>query len=202
MTKKLYCRHLKVDVKKVQTTYNKVSGSRRKPPAVEVSKFGRAKTNTEAAEEWQAFFLEQGLRPEQPWITTGTNEELGLIFIYAAQKTDLGAIEVKLDPKTGLYATHFGAAFKESPALRPEGKVEAQYEPSLDKEGKPCLALKITGAAAKRAGAADPEEMAARAEVEAAKAEAKAAARKRIAAAKQVRAKKPEVSGGDAPPAQ
>ena len=62
-----------------------------------VNRHGRAETNTEAAEEWAAFFSGEGIDALQPWMTTQTNEELGLILLYAATKTEEGAIEVKFD---------------------------------------------------------------------------------------------------------
>jgi hypothetical protein len=71
--------------------------ARRHPPAVTVNRHGRAETNTEAAEEWAAFFSGEGIDALQPWMTTQTNEELGLILLYAATKTEEGAIEVKFD---------------------------------------------------------------------------------------------------------
>lgn len=184
VTKKLNYEQLNVDVQKVQTTYDTYTMARRNPPSAEITRYGRTRTNVEGAEEWRTFFEDQGIDPVQPWITTGTNKALGLIFIYAASKTDAGAMEVKWDPDARIYTTHLGAAMKECPAVRPVTTVQAQWKPGLDKEGKPCLVINIKGAKPKRAGAADDETLAVRAEEEAAKKAAKAAARERIAAAK------------------
>lgn len=185
MTKQLTYVPLKVDVQKVETVFDRSGGSRRLPPWVTINRYGRAYTNVEGGLEWRAFFVDQGVNPDQPWITTGTNGQQGLIMMYAAQATDLGAIEVKLDRTNQTYSTHFGAAMQQCPEVRPTTVVEARWEPSLDKDGKPCLAINVKAAIPKRRGAADPEEMAARAEEEAAKRAAKEAARKRTAAAKQ-----------------
>jgi hypothetical protein len=184
VTKKLNYEQLNVDVQKVETTYDTFSLARRNPPSTVINRYGRARTNVEGAEEWWAFFEDQQVDPIQPWITTGTNKELGLVFMYAASKTDPGAIEVKWDPDNRTYATHFGSALKECPSLRPVTTVEAQWKPGVDKEGKPCLVINVKGAKTKRAGAADDETLAERAEAEAAQKAAKAAARERIAAAK------------------
>jgi hypothetical protein len=95
VTKKLNYEQLNVDVQKVETTYDTFSLARRNPPSTVINRYGRARTNVEGAEEWWAFFEDQQVDPIQPWITTGTNKELGLVFMYAASKTDPGAIEVK-----------------------------------------------------------------------------------------------------------
>lgn len=184
MTKKLNYVQVNVDVKKVETTYDTFSLARRNPPSVAINRYGRARTNVEGAEEWRTFFEDQEIDPVQPWVTTGINKAQGLIFMYPAAKTDAGAIEVKWDPDDRVYTTHFGAAMKEYPSVRPVTTVEAQWKPGLDKEGKACLIINVKAARAKRAGAAAAETLAARAEGEAAKKEAKAAARERIAAAK------------------
>jgi hypothetical protein len=184
VTKKLTYEQLNVDVQKVETTYDTYSLARRDPPSADINRYGRARTNVEGAEEWRIFFEDQRIDPVQPWITTGTNKALGLIFMYAASKTDAGAIEVKWDPTARVYSTHFGSTMKECPAVRPVTTVQAQWKAGLDKAGKPCLVINIKGAKPKRAGAADDEKLAARAEEEAARKAAKAAARERIAAAK------------------
>ncbi|MDF2626499.1 MAG: hypothetical protein K0R39_330 [Symbiobacteriaceae bacterium] len=198
MTKKLYYRKVNVDVQKVQTTYETSTLSRRNPPAVEVNRYGAARTNVEGAEDWRTFFEEQGISWEQPWVTIGHSKLQGLIFMYAANKTDPGAIEVKWDAGRRVYTTHYGAAMKECPAVRPVTKVEAQFEPALDKEEKHCLAINIKAAKPKRVGAANAEEMAARAEAEAVKQAVKEAARQRTAAAKQGKTAK---GGAQAPEA-
>lgn len=184
MTKKLAYAQLNVDVQMVQTAYDTYSLARRNPPSAEINRYGWTRTNVAGAEEWRAFFEDQQVDPVQPWITIGTNKVRGLIFIYAASKTEAGAIEVKWDAAARIYTTHFGAAMQECPAVRPVTTVLAQWKPGLDKEGKPCLAINIKGAKPRRAAAADDETLAARAEAEAARKAAKAAARERIAAAK------------------
>jgi hypothetical protein len=184
VVKKLNYVQVNLDVQKVETAYDTYTLARRNPPSAAINRYGRTRTNVEGAEEWRTFFEDQQIDPLQPWITTGTNKAQGLIFVYAASKTDAGAIEVKFDPETRVYTTHFGAAMKECPAVRPVTTVEAQWKPGLDKEGKPCLIINVKGAKPKRAGAADDETLAARAEEEAAKKAAKVAARERIAAAK------------------
>lgn len=185
MVKKLNYAQVNVDVQKIETAYETYSLARRNPPAVEITRHGRTRTNVEGAEEWRLFFEDQQVDPLQPWVATGTNKALGLIFIYPAAKTDAGAIEVKWDPDARVYTTHFGAAMKECPAVRPVTTVEAQWKPGLDKEGKPCLIINVKAAKPKRAGAASDEALATRAEEAADKKAARAAARERIAAAKQ-----------------
>jgi hypothetical protein len=184
MVKKLDYVQVSVDVQKVETAYDTYSLSRRNPPAADINRYGSTRTNVEGAEEWRTFFEDQQLDPLQPWITTGTNKAQGLIFMYAASKTDPGAVEVKWNPDQRIYITHFGAAMKECPAVRPVTTVEAQWRAGLDKDGKPCLIINVKGAKAKRAGAADDKTLAARAEEAAARKAAKAAAREQIAAAK------------------
>ncbi|HYF93290.1 MAG TPA: hypothetical protein VD969_13755 [Symbiobacteriaceae bacterium] len=184
MAKTLNYVQVSVDVQKVETSYDTYSLARRNPPSAEINRHGRARTNVEGAEEWRLFFEDQKVDPLQPWITTGTNKAQGLIFMYSASEADAGAIAVKWDPDARVYITHFGAAMKECPAVRPVTTVEAQWKPGLDKEGKPCLIINVKAAKAKRAGAAGDETLAARAEEEAAKKAARAAARERITAAK------------------
>jgi len=188
MAKKLNYVQVSVDVQRVETVYDTYSMARRNPPSVAITRHGRARTNVEGAEEWRTFFEDQKVDPLQPWVTTGTNKAQGLVFMYPASETDAGAIEVKWDPDLRIYNTHFGAAMKECPAVRPVTTVEAQWKPGLDKEGKPCLIINVKAAKAKRAGAANDETLAARAEEEAARQAAKAAARERIAAAKKGKA--------------
>jgi hypothetical protein len=207
MTRKLYYRAVpqNMEVEKVTEVFDPQTGARRNPAAVDVNQSGRARANREASEEWLQFFVEQGIDPLDAWMTLGTNGAEGIIFVYPAHKTDEGAIAANWDSDTLTYHFHFGSAMKQTPAVRPTTQVEATYEPSLDKEGKPCLAVKIKGARPKRAGAADLEEMAVRAEEETAKKAAKAAARKRIAAAKQGvgdqgGSKSPEGAAGKTPP--
>jgi len=197
MSKKLFYRQLPLNgkVTKVKTVFNTVSGSRRQRPALTVNRHGHVKSNVEACEEFRAYVAEQGFDANQPSITTSTNDALGLILVYAASATEEGAIEVKVNAD-GTFTTHFGAALEQSPDLRPVTTVLARYEPSLDQEGRPCLAVQIKAAGPKRRGAADPEKLAARAEEEAAKAEAKAAAKKRIAAAREGRGKGKNSGGG------
>lgn len=185
MAKKLNYVAVSVDVQKVEISYDTYSLARRNPPSAEINRHGRARTNVEGAEEWRLFFEDQKVDPLQPWVTTGANKAQGLIFMYPASETDAGAIQVKWDPDARIYTTHFGAAMKECPAVRPVTTVEAQWQAGLDKEGKPCLVINVKGAKARRAGAADDETLATRAEEEAARKAATAAARQRIAAAMQ-----------------
>ncbi|MDF2627567.1 MAG: hypothetical protein K0R39_1398 [Symbiobacteriaceae bacterium] len=199
MTDKPKYEPTKVEVQKVETVFDKSGGSRRLPPWVTINRYGRAYTNVEGGLEWRAFFVDRGVDPNQPWITTGTNALQGLILMYAAQATDPGAIEVKLDAANQTYSTHFGAATKQCPNVRPTTTVEARWKPILDKDGKPCLAINVTAASPKRKGAANPEEMAARAEEEAAKKAAKEAARKRTAVAKQGKSAKGGAPAPEAP---
>lgn len=175
-------------VEKIETPFDTVGGARRNEPSADVSDSGHVRTNREGGEDWQAFFEDQGIDPKQPWVTLSASKTLGSVFMHAAKETDVGAVAVKFDEANRVYTTHFGSAFKQCPSLRPTGKVEARFKPSLDHEGKPCLAVKVKGATPKRKGAATPEEMAVRAEEEAAKKVAKSAVKKRIAAAKEVTA--------------
>lgn len=199
MAKKLTYELLNVDVQKVETVFDTYAGARRNPPAGTLSESGRIVTNVEGAEEWRAFFQDQGISPDQPWITTGTNRALGLVFMYAATPTTPGAIEVKFDAKAGTYATHFGAAFLECPSLRPKTTVEVQWKAGLDKDKKPFLAVNVKAAKAKRAGAADAETLIARAQEEAAKKAVKAETKKKLAAAKQGGAPAPEAAKATPP---
>ncbi|HYF80534.1 MAG TPA: hypothetical protein VD973_25785 [Symbiobacteriaceae bacterium] len=181
----------RLEVEKVQVTFDRTTGSRRHPPAVIINRFGYAKTNVEGAEDWMAYLEDQGVDPKQAWVTNTFNRAQGLIFVHAAQETDDGAVALELDEEKGIFTTHFGAVFKQCPSMRPTTTVEASFEPRLDNEGKPCLSIKVKGAPAKRKGAADPEELIARAEEEAAKKAAKAENKKKLAAAKEGSTKTP-----------
>lgn len=184
--RKLYYEKIPESVKleKIETTFDVAGGSKRDEPAADVSPKGYVRTNREGAEEWHAFFDEMGIDPLQPWVTLSASKSLGTVFMYAATGTEEGKVAVKFFETTGIYTTHFGAAFKQCPSVAPLTKVEARFKPSLDQEGRKCIAVIIKGAPPKRKGAADVEELAARAEAEAAKKAAKAAARKRITDAK------------------
>jgi hypothetical protein len=190
VTKKLYYEALNIGAQKVETVFDRAGGARRNPPCATLYETGRIVTNVEGAEEWRAFFEDQGVDPIQAWITTSHNKAQGLIFMYAANDATPGAIEVDWNAEARTYYTHFGAAMKECPAVRPITTVEVRWKPAVDKEGKPCLVFNVKAAKAKAAGDADPETLAARAEEEAAKKAAKEAARKRIAAAKEGRSTK------------
>lgn len=177
-----------VKVEKVETTFEVVGGARRNHPAGEVHQTGYFRSNVEGGELLAAYFDEQGIDPKEPWVILTASKSLGTVFMHAAKQTDEGAVAVKYDENNKTYVTHFGAAFKQFPTLQPTTKVEGRLKPSLDPEGRPCIAVKVKGAPSKRKGAATLEQIAARAEDEAAKQAEKAAVKQRIAAARQGKA--------------
>lgn len=174
-----------VVVEKVQGKFDSFSGSRRNRSAVEVSTTGYSKFNVEGSEELMGYLEEQGVDPKQAWVTTDFIRSLGTVLVRAARETDEGAVACKFDEESRTFTTHFGAVFRQCESLRPVTTVEASFEPKLDKDSKPCLAVKIKGAPVKRKGNADAETLIARAEEEAAQKATKAENKKRLAAAKE-----------------
>jgi hypothetical protein len=174
-----------VVIEKVQVKFDPTSGARRNHPAAEVSPTGYVKFNVEGSEDLITYLEDQGVDSKQAWVTTDFIRSLGTVLVRAARESEEGSVACKFDEATRTFTTHFGGAFRQCESLRPITTVEASFEPKLDKEGKPCLAVKIKGAPAKRKGNADAETLIARAEEEAAKKAVKAENKKKLAAAKQ-----------------
>jgi hypothetical protein len=129
--------------KRVTKCFNTASGSRRGEAKMTVSTTGAIRSNAEGKDLVGAFIKSQGLDPNNYQLGFGGNEDLGQLALYAPKPGDEGLMKVSMYKNA--ISFHAGAAFKESPRLRPSTKVECFVEPDTDADGEPCLVVHVGG---------------------------------------------------------
>lgn len=147
----------------IQETYDPASHSKRNLAAFEVKPTGASASNVESGEafvKWLQKHYGDAVDPYRCSLLFGANVKKGLVALYISETAVEGATAARWADDRKTFSFHLGAVFRKYPQLRPSTTVEALFRDTTDKDGKPCLAISLKGALAKRKGPVDPAEKA------------------------------------------
>jgi hypothetical protein len=142
----------------VQEVFDPASHSKRNLAAYEVKRTGASASNVEAAEifvKWVQKHYGDTIDPLRCFLLFGANPKKGLVALYVSETATEGSTAIRWADDRKTFSFHLGAVLRKYPQLQPSTTVEALFTEMTDKDGRPCLAIKVKGALPKRKGPVD-----------------------------------------------
>lgn len=135
--------------RRVTTTYIVSGGANRLAPTITIHKTGRSVTSTEAT----GLIMENigkfaGVTRENMKHWFGADPDSGDVAMYLTTGGDAGVMKGR-DWGNEL-GVHLGGVFKEHPRLRPNTRIQCDFELDEDHEGLPCFTFNIYAGLAKK----------------------------------------------------
>lgn len=134
--------------RRVKKSFNAAGGARRGEPKMTTTRTGLIRSNAAGKDLTLDWIKQQGGDPNNFQLAFGGNEEKGQLALYVPIPEDTGLMKVAIYKNS--ISFHAGAAFQESPKLRPVTTVDCHVEATVDAEGVPCLVIQIHGASPTR----------------------------------------------------